>query len=737
MKSNKWTGAALKGAAALLAAGAVTLTACEDLTIPTADEIADKVVEQTAKNATVENYADAFKDLRGYGEFSVGAAVARWGQDGAAYTLTVDSERGVKKIFLDSAITGTEVAWTGPAAPVAAEKPIAIDAATGIITVAATTNGQSAAFGFTITDPQGAGTIRGTLTVTARYDGDTAGIAGEQSGIAALFVDALTHDNYGYNVAATVTAAKAIASWGQTDAAYTVTVNPAEVSRLYLLGADGTRTVTWNGAKSGDLYVSSGSVYIAAKANIPDGVFTFTIADTAYSDKTIKGTLTVKAAYDGSTVGITSIAPSFLSYLNGRTGVTAAEAVTPIEKWTQTGAAYTVTVNSAETTSLTLPTASYLGTTYVDSVRWTQGGASVTSAAIKQGTDATGTPYAFTIYNKAQDATITGTLTVKTVYDTSTLQIVDIRSKIEAALKYAGYSSSYLLTTTTAISQWGQATPAAYKIDVEGSYQSVYLPTQFSPDSGSYTATIAWKYPVAPASAKFRIAGTNAGTWGYFGGYSYDKYTQYYFQVIDSAADAAETWTVPFVVTYGSGGSEYLSLSGTLTIALKYTKPAPQVYPTVAEQETSAVKAAQNKFAAFQSDNTSSVVSVFADDAITAADLKASGAAAADTKYSIWAKGSGYSVTLPRSLSVNYASTSVTWTLKTDADDILSSYSPDDEITSSYVYFSGTAGKTATLEYTITVTPTEYTVAADGTVTEKAATTKTIKGTLVVTLVDG
>jgi len=139
-----------------------------------------------------------------------------------------------------------------------------------------------------------------------------------------------------------LTVTRDIQAWGQTDAAYTLTVNTAERASFNL---DDSSVLTWSGNGNDDIRRSGNVITLAEKSNGKRADFGFTITDTIDQTKTIKGTLTVSTNYDNSTLGTANINVFFKKVLSRKKDDNDNKTITvniPIDRWGQTDVAYTI-----------------------------------------------------------------------------------------------------------------------------------------------------------------------------------------------------------------------------------------------------------------------------------------------------------------------------------------------------------------------------------------------------------
>jgi len=141
-----------------------------------------------------------------------------------------------------------------------------------------------------------------------------------------------------------LTVTKGIQAWGQTDAAYSLAVNTAERESFSLPDHN---DLTWDGAGNADIKRTDNLISIEEKSNGKSASFNFTITNFV-TEKTIKGSLTVTTSYDNSTVGVANLNEFFEKVLSS--GLDDDSAVfatnTPITRWGQTDAAYTITAEN-------------------------------------------------------------------------------------------------------------------------------------------------------------------------------------------------------------------------------------------------------------------------------------------------------------------------------------------------------------------------------------------------------
>jgi hypothetical protein len=189
---------------------------------PGVNDIANTIMERSS----VSNYSAQIKNLSSYGSLTIGKDITAWGQTDAAYTLTVNTF--VRTTVNLPSIQGVTLEGDGTDD---------IKRAGNNITLAEKSNGKTAAFNFTIANTTDAAKpIKGVLTVNTVFD-DVAAV----SNINEFFQKALGYKDTTYpdgvnNIANfTLTTGKAIASWGQTDAAYTITADifDGQTARIY------------------------------------------------------------------------------------------------------------------------------------------------------------------------------------------------------------------------------------------------------------------------------------------------------------------------------------------------------------------------------------------------------------------------------------------------------------------------------------------------------------------------
>jgi hypothetical protein len=201
---------------------------------PTADDIADAVVgkqpgvddiaDTIMERQELSNYSSQMNNLASLGGLTIGKGIQAWGQTDATYTLAVNTaERQSFNLPSISVLT-----WEGNGTD-------DIKRTDSLITLAEKSNGKTTTFDFTIAntvDP--AKPIKGTLTITTSYYGDTVGVV-----VLNEFFEKLLgyNDNYTNNIANfTLTTNTAITRWGQTTAvAYTITADiyDGETARIY------------------------------------------------------------------------------------------------------------------------------------------------------------------------------------------------------------------------------------------------------------------------------------------------------------------------------------------------------------------------------------------------------------------------------------------------------------------------------------------------------------------------
>jgi len=143
---------------------------------------------------------------------------------------------------------------------------------------------------------------------------------------------------------------KDIQAWGESDAAYTLTVNTAE--RLFF-DLPVNSALTWAGDGTADIKRLGNRITFAEKSDGKTAAFDFTIINTVDQERTLKGTLTVTSDYDNRTVGTANLNEFFEQVLSYRFSSSDNNAelttVIPISLWGQTDAAYTITAeNSVE-----------------------------------------------------------------------------------------------------------------------------------------------------------------------------------------------------------------------------------------------------------------------------------------------------------------------------------------------------------------------------------------------------
>jgi len=142
-----------------------------------------------------------------------------------------------------------------------------------------------------------------------------------------------------------LTVTKGIQAWGQTDAAYSLTVNTAECEFFLLPDHN---DLTWDGAGNADIKRIDNFISLAEKSNGKSAIFNFTITNFV-TEKTIKGSLTITTSYDVSTLGVANLNEFFekvLSISSLGDDSTVFTTTTPITRWGQTDAAYTITAEN-------------------------------------------------------------------------------------------------------------------------------------------------------------------------------------------------------------------------------------------------------------------------------------------------------------------------------------------------------------------------------------------------------
>jgi len=192
----------------------MALAGCEqEYNGPSTTEISDMVWERS----DFENFSSTFESLVQYGKLTVNKGIKAWGQTDAKYTLVVNTaERGGFSLpWLDNSTCNME--WEG-------DGNDDVKRTEGYVTFAEKSDGKSAVFTFTITNPITEKTIKGSLEVKTVFDASTVGIAN----INEFFEKILSYDLN--DDSAKFATDKPITVWGQTDAAYSIT---AEVYSNY------------------------------------------------------------------------------------------------------------------------------------------------------------------------------------------------------------------------------------------------------------------------------------------------------------------------------------------------------------------------------------------------------------------------------------------------------------------------------------------------------------------------
>jgi len=149
-----------------------------------------------------------------------------------------------------------------------------------------------------------------------------------------------------------VTIGKDITAWGQTNAAFSVTVNTAELFVMqtngYYLPNNGDLyneyDVKWEGAGNEDITLEDAVDYLwfKDKSDGKTADFNFTITDKVDTTKIVKGSLTVTSSYDASTIGVENINKFFEDVLRSNIEYGELTTTKAISQWGQTDAAYTI-----------------------------------------------------------------------------------------------------------------------------------------------------------------------------------------------------------------------------------------------------------------------------------------------------------------------------------------------------------------------------------------------------------
>lgn len=318
------------------------------------------------------------------------------------------------------------------------------------------------------------------------------------------FVDQL--DNYG-----TVAEDKKIQEWDQTDAAFTLTVNSA-VSTSVPLPSSGYK---WDGPKTGDIKLNNGYVTIKAKSENQQAEFTFTYTNA--NGKTAAGTLTVKTMYDAGEAGIaddngySGLKSRFEEYERLlQEGVTAN---TPIARWGQTDAAYTVTVTSGGYTAYLYRSFNF-GSSYTQArIEWKPpvipAGVTVTPSnnssystyqLSTSATDVQTIDFEFRITNQSDTTQqISGKITVQLRFSLAEQETAALQALSNQLSNFLNNNSSYALTfwNDTPASGWG-ADNVKYTAQVSsqysGDYYYIYLLSNPSLSFAAVTNNLSWSY---------------------------------------------------------------------------------------------------------------------------------------------------------------------------------------------------------------------------------------------------
>jgi len=234
---------------------------------PTADEIADTTVERNE----VRSYSQSIEQpLASSGKLTITKGIQTWGQTDVAYTLAVNTAERESFQLPTISYGQATLIWEGAG-------NADIKRSDTYIVLADKSDGKTAAFNFTITSKiDTAKTIKGILTITTSYDNSTVGVANLNEFFEKVFFYSLDEDTV------TFTTVKPISSWGQTDAAYTITADildewdyvsiysPNSAPVLYSGDSNGwnNASVDWKPPVLGDLSTDiisgspSGSTYI-------------------------------------------------------------------------------------------------------------------------------------------------------------------------------------------------------------------------------------------------------------------------------------------------------------------------------------------------------------------------------------------------------------------------------------------------------------------------------------------
>jgi hypothetical protein len=175
-----------------------------------------------------------------------------------------------------------------------------------------------------------------------------------------------------------------------------------------------------------------------------------------------------------------------------------------IQAWNQNDAAYTLTINTAERTSFDLPRSVY--NTVEVLLAWEGTGNSDIKRSdyrisITEKADGKTAAFNFTFTNMITSKTIKGVLTVNTIFDHTTVGVIVLNeffSKVLSSFGTGDYTST--LTTNKPITNWGQS-DVAYTIDAKTNVQvcfpTIQAPILYDNDIGVYgdwkSVLVEWK----------------------------------------------------------------------------------------------------------------------------------------------------------------------------------------------------------------------------------------------------
>lgn len=210
------------------------------------------------------------------------------------------------------------------------------------------------------------------MTVTTEYDLAKADVSSLKSSFES---DVGLAEQYSGVYEDGVAATKAIANWGQTDAAYTLTSTNGSASltlpKAVFVGGSGTsHNIEWQVTDTGGI-VSSATATIGSyppgadvsydlansTATAKTATFTFKIVNSADAANIIQGTITVTVSQRTPTVAeqeaieLETIKGGFTNWPTNNDNVLTFWADTPINAWGQTTAKYSATVTKSNSSS--------------------------------------------------------------------------------------------------------------------------------------------------------------------------------------------------------------------------------------------------------------------------------------------------------------------------------------------------------------------------------------------------